>query len=100
MSDSAQCAPAWALQKTGGMSGVVVSRALSRRFESIRHNEVARLQKKMRGLTDAQRESVEAITIEVIQALARGAERALVNEMPRAELEALVQLFALEPEIH
>src|SRR6185503_19820457 len=81
------------------MSGLVVSRALHHRFESIRQHEVERLEKKLRGLSDAHRESVEAITVEVIQALARGAERALANDMPRPELEALVRLFALENDI-
>ena len=82
------------------MSGLVVSRALQNRFESIRQNEVERLQKKLRGLSDANRESVEAITFEVIQALARGADRALANDMPPPELDALVRLFALEGEIN
>ena len=82
------------------MSGLMVSRALQNRFEAIRQNEVERLQKKLRGLTDDQRQSVEAITVDIIQALARGADRALAQDMPRPALDALVQLFGLEGEIN
>ena len=84
------------LQKVGGMSGLVVSRALHTRFESIRRNEVGRLQKKLRGLTEEERRSVEAITVEVIRALARRADRALTQDPPEPALAALVQLFELE----
>ena len=82
------------------MSGLAVSRALQNRFESIRHNEVERLQKKLRGLSDDERQSVEAITVDIIQALARGADRALAHDMPEPALDALIRLFALETEIH
>jgi len=78
------------------MSGIVVGRALRTRFESIRQNELERLQKKMRGLPDDQRQSVEDITSDVVQAFARGAERALANDLPAPALAALVRLFALD----
>jgi len=81
------------------MSGLVVGRALRSRFETIRQNELERLQKKMRGLPDDQRQSVEDITVDVVQAFARGAERALAAELPPSALDALVRLFALESEI-
>jgi glutamyl-tRNA reductase len=81
------------------MSGIVVGRALRNRFESIRQNELERLAKKMRGLPDDQRQSVEDITVDVVQAFARGAERALATDTPASTLDALVRLFALESEI-
>jgi hypothetical protein len=76
------------------MSGIVVGRALRHRFESIRRNEIERLQKKMRGLSDDQRQSVEDITADVIRAIARDAERA--HALPEPALDALVRLFALD----
>jgi glutamyl-tRNA reductase len=81
------------------MSGPTVSRALQNRFEAIRQNEVVRLEKKMRGLTDDERQSVEAITVDIIRALARGADRALAADVPEPALDALVRLFALEGEV-
>ena len=78
------------------MSGIVVGRALRDRFESIRQNELERLQKKMRGLPDDQRQSVEDITMDVVQAFASGAERALAQDLPPPALAALVRLFALD----
>jgi len=81
------------------MSGPVVCRALRNRFESIRRNELERLQKKIRGLPDDQRRSVEAITVGLVQAFARDAERALGDDMPPSALDALVRLFALESEV-
>jgi glutamyl-tRNA reductase len=74
----------------------MVSRALRARFETIRQSELARLEKKLRGLTEHQRASVEAITAEVIQAITRVPERAIDDNTPTPALEALVQLFALE----
>ena len=53
------------------MSGIVVGRALRNRFESIRQNELERLQKKMRGLPDDQRQSVEDITVDVVRGTRR-----------------------------
>ncbi len=78
------------------MSGVVVSQALRERFESIRQSEVERLEKKLRGLSDDQRRVVEAITAEVVQAIAGVPARALADEASEPALQALVRLFALE----
>jgi len=77
------------------MSGPTVSRALTARFDSIRQNELARLDKKLRGLTAEDRRSVEAITAEVIHAIARVPERAIDADASQDALEALVRLFAL-----
>ena len=77
------------------MSGGVVSRALRDRFERIRQSEVERLEKKLRGLSDDERQVVESVTAEVVQAIAGVPARAL-EEVPEPALEAVVRLFALE----
>ena len=80
------------------MSGSTVSRALRKRFDTIRRTEIARLDKKLRGLTDDERRSVEAITADVIEAIACVPERSLSADSPQPALAALVHLFALEHE--
>lgn len=78
------------------MSGGTVSRALRERFESIRQSEVERLEKKLRGLSDDERRVVEAITADVVQAIAGVPARALAVEQSQPALQALVRLFALD----
>ena len=81
------------------MSGPMVSRALRARFETIRQSELVRLDKKLRGLTDNERRSVEAITVDVIHAIACVPERAIDDaDTPPRALEALVELFGLSRE--
>ena len=77
------------------MSGRTVSQALQYRFDAIRQAEVARLGKKLRGLTEDERRSVKAITADVIHAIARVPHRALNDEIPAPTIEALVHLFEL-----
>jgi len=76
----------------------MVSRALRARFETIRQSELVRLDKKLRGLTDDERRSVEAITVDVIHAIACVPERAIDDATPPRVLEALVELFGLRAE--
>ena len=78
------------------MSGGIVGQALQDRFESIRQAEVDRLEKKLRGLSEDARRIVEAITADVVRAIARVPARALSDEVPVPALEAVVRLFALE----
>ena len=78
------------------MSGTTVSQALRDRFESIRQTEIGRLNKKLRGLSDVDRLSLEAITTEIVLAIASVPERALTDDAPQPALEALIRLFALE----
>ena len=78
------------------MSGGVISQALRDRFESIRLSEVERLEKKLRGLSDDERRVVEAITAEVVQAIAGVPARAPADETAEPALEAVVRLFALD----
>jgi glutamyl-tRNA reductase len=80
------------------MSGPTVSQALRDRFESIRQTEIGRLDKKLRGLSDVDRRSLEAITTHIVRAIVSIPERALAEDAPRPALEALVQLFALDTE--
>ena len=77
------------------MSGSCASRALRERFETIRRAEIERLTKKLRGLSDDERRSVEAITLDVIHALVRVPERVLAAESSEPAARALVRLFAL-----
>lgn len=77
------------------MSGSCASRALRERFETIRRAEIERLTKKLRGLSDDERRSVEAITVDVIHALVRVPERVLAAESSEPVAHALVRLFGL-----
>jgi glutamyl-tRNA reductase len=77
------------------MSGSCASRALRERFETIRRAEIERLTKKLRGLSDDERRSVEAITVDVIHALVRVPERVLAAESSEPAAHALVRLFGL-----
>ncbi len=78
------------------MSGGTVGQALRDRFERIRQAEVERLEKKLRGLSDDQRQIVEAITADVVQAIVGAPVRALTQEAHRPSLDAVVRLFALD----
>jgi len=77
------------------MSGSCASRALRERFETIRRAEIERLTKKLKGLSDDERRSVEAITEDVIHALIRVPERVLAAESSEPAARALVRLFGL-----
>lgn len=78
------------------MSGTCVSRALHDRFESIRRSEVDRLsRKKLRGLTDSERRLVDAVTADIVRAIASVPERRLGGEVSQPAVEALIQLFGL-----
>jgi len=77
------------------MSGTTVGRALRNRFQSIRRSELERLDKKLRGFTDAERRSAETIIADVVDAIASVPERSLSDRAPAHSLEALVHLFDL-----
>jgi glutamyl-tRNA reductase len=78
------------------MSGAVVSRALRDRFESIRQSEVERLERKLRRLSADERQIVEAITAEVVAAIACAPAERLADEGSEPALDAVVRLFALD----
>jgi glutamyl-tRNA reductase len=77
------------------MSGPAVGEALRERFESIRRAELLRLNKKLRGLTDEQRESVEAITADITRAIVGVAERGLSEHGSQPAVDAIIRLFRL-----
>jgi len=81
------------------MSGRMVSRALQARFETIRQSELTRLDKKLRGLSETDRLSIEALTAAVIHAIARVPEHAIDEATQPQALEALVRLFELGGEV-
>jgi glutamyl-tRNAGlu reductase-like protein len=87
--DGIEFAPATA------MSGTTVGRALRNRFDAIRKTEIERLNKKLRGLSDAERQSAEAIIHQVVRAIASVPEQALSEDTPAPALRALVHLFDL-----
>lgn len=78
------------------MSGFKVSEALRDRFEAIRRHEIKRLDRKLRRLSDADRQSLEAITCEIVHAIANVPARALAEDAPPPAVEAVVRLFALD----
>ena len=78
------------------MSGLRASQALHDRFDAIRRAELARLKKKLAGLSEADRLSVDQITADIVGALTRGPEQALAEDSPLIAIEVLVRLFALE----
>ena len=80
------------------MSGPAVSQALQERFDAIRRAELDRLRKKLGHLSDDDRQSVEAITADIITAIARVPARMLAGRTDAPHLDALVQLFALDPD--
>jgi glutamyl-tRNA reductase len=77
------------------MSGPTISVALRHRFEAIRRAELERLDKKLRGLSEDDRRSIEVITADVIRAIACVPERALHEGTPEPALQAVVALFDL-----
>lgn len=79
------------------MSGPTVRQALQERFDTIRRAELERLKKKLGNLSDDERRSVEAITADIINAIARVPAQALTDRAQTSQLDAVVRLFALEP---
>jgi glutamyl-tRNA reductase len=86
------------LREFDTMSGSKLTQALADRFEAIRQAELGRLEKKLRGLTEHDRRSVEALTADIIHGIASVPERALGDGHPQHALDALARLFALEGE--
>lgn len=78
------------------MSGLTASQALHNRFDAIRRAELERLKKKLAGLSEADRLSVDQITADIVGALTRGPRQALAEDSPHIAVEALIRLFALE----
>ncbi len=79
------------------MSGETAARALKVRFEQIRRTELERLRKKISGLSPAHRAEVEAITAQIVQAIAAAPERVLARGDGRL-VQAVVDLFCVSYE--
>lgn len=73
----------------------MAARALGDRFESIRRAEIARLRKKLAALTAADRAEVEAITAQVVRAIAAVPASALARDDSPVLVRAAVDLFGV-----
>jgi len=78
------------------MSGSTASQALHDRFDAIRRAELERLEKKLAGLSEAERQFVHQISTDIVRALTRGPLRALAQDPSSTAIDAVVRLFALE----
>ena len=81
------------------MSSGMVRDALRARFHAVRQSEIERLRRKFADLSDAERESAEAIVAHVVDALARVPSQALAEAPPPETLHAVVHLFDLHSQI-
>jgi glutamyl-tRNA reductase len=75
------------------MSGEMAARALHEHFDRIRRSELSRLRKKVSALSESERAEVEAITAQVVEAIARQPERALTGDASPLLVQAIVDLF-------
>ena len=75
------------------MSGEMAAQALHEHFETIRRSELSRLHKKVAALSAADRAELEAITEEVVNAIARHPARALAEDESPLLVRAVVDLF-------
>jgi glutamyl-tRNA reductase len=81
------------------MSSGMVGEALRARFDAVRRSELDRLSRKLSGLSDTDRESVEAIVAHVVDALVRVPSQGLADAPPPEALRAIVHLFDLQPSL-
>ena len=79
------------------MNGPTAAEALAGRFRAIRESELARLDKKLRDLTEDDRESIKAIAAQVTEAIAQVAHRALHAGVSQQAVDVLIRVFELTP---
>ena len=72
-----------------------VGRALHERFEHVCRSEVQRLRRKTASLTAAERDSVDALVLEVTRGLATTLDAALNTSDSAAIVPAVMRLFAV-----
>ncbi len=72
-----------------------LAQALHVRFEEVSRAELQRLRKKTASLSAAQREQVDAITVQVVQAIAARASEALRADEGRRLAPVLAHLFRI-----
>jgi hypothetical protein len=80
-----------------GMAMSPISRALHDRFEEVCRTELTRLKRKTAALSPEDRAEVDAITVEVTQAIAARVEAALACEQGEAIADIVARLFAVSP---
>jgi hypothetical protein len=78
------------------MSGEMAARALHEHFDNIRRSELTRLRKKVSALSESERAEVEAITAEVVAALARQPAHALETDCSPVLVRTIVDLFHVQ----
>lgn len=71
----------------------MAARALRERFESIRQTELVRLRKKVSTLNDDEQAEVDAITLDIVQAIAAGPARVLADEPSPELVRTVIDLF-------
>jgi hypothetical protein len=91
----AATASATSLRKLLRMNGPTAAEALAGRFRAIRESEIARLQRKLHDLTEADRTSVEAIAAQVTDAIAQVPQRALQAGVSQQAVDVLIRVFEL-----
>ena len=77
------------------MSNGTVSDALRARFDAVRRSELDRLSRKLSRLSDADRERVEAVVADAIEAIVRVPSQNLADAVPPDSRHAIVRLFDL-----
>ncbi|MGE3275320.1 MAG: hypothetical protein AB7O67_09425 [Vicinamibacterales bacterium] len=75
------------------MSGEMVARRLHEHFDQVRRAELTRLHKKIAGLSEGDLAEVEAITADIVHALARRPAAALAEDGSPELVRTLVDLF-------
>ena len=83
--------------RTLHVNGRTAAEALAGRFRAIRESELARLDKKLRDLTEDDRQLVEAIAAQVTEAIARVPQRALCVGVSQQAVDVLIRVFELTP---
>lgn len=87
--------PAPPLPLSPGMSPI--SRALHEKFEEVCRAELLRLRRKTASLSPEQRAEVDAMTVEVTQAIAARVEAALERQPGDGLADIVARLFAVAP---
>lgn len=74
-----------------------IGRALLDRFEEVCHTELQRLHKKIASLSAAERAEVDAISVQVAQAIVARMEAALEDQQGHDLAAIVARLFAVSP---
>jgi len=72
-----------------------VAQALDARFEAVSRAEIQRLRKKTAALSEAEREQVNELAVEVVRGIAARAAGALGDDQPLRLAPAVARLFRI-----